>query len=675
MSGLANRRAGPGSTCQEFWNRPHTAFPAFCQDFDQPWSSKSKFFVRNLTRHLGVFSLVLKRTAYLLVTDKLASVERMTAQSPLRSRQRQYCPSSLELYDTESSRLRLSKCRTVTRKRPNMSSLSIPESTDQTFEASNEHMNRLLNVANQQSTRLNTAIERLTKAVEAIKQQTPSTDTKTAFWTAYEDIQRAVYTHIGEGHHILIKRDTFCVEATHFHQCVAFEFRLLLSPTVTTQATRGRRPSPAPGRTVARRETDGIKGVQAPARKLWSRCERRAVRGEEWLPRRGVLRGNTFQDNVVHAIGMWCLQGGCGVYENSLADEFDKEFQRKHGNDLDTCLIFAGLFSAVSSAFIIQIQPEFQLHSNMATQSLLILALTRNITGTPLLEFQNSSLAATPTIVVIAQAFLFVSLFSTLLAALLAVLGKQWLLQYDSVGEKGTIGERALERQRKFDGIRRWKFDLVLQICPLLLQFSLFLFAAALSTYLWTIHHAIAGIVLVLTSLGFLSYAEMIRSAAASPDSPFQNSLSTLLMRLMQDSTGLSLRPIGGLGRAIMDTAPPRVQLFFSHCRINWLWLQLSSAPTRSLNIIQPLLPLNFEMSARHWCQWWQCHLPARPVSQQGGADGAPTKNQCAAYVEQRQRPTVAHITQWQRLPAGDITQRQRLEVPSTKVPSIRAGL
>ncbi|KAJ7135143.1 hypothetical protein C8R46DRAFT_1201622 [Mycena filopes] len=394
----------------------------------------------------------------------------MTAQSPLRSRQHQYCPSSLELYDTESSRLRLSKCRTVTRKHPNsknhrLSSLSIPESTDQTFEASNEHMNRLLNVANQQSTRLNTAIERLTKAVEAIKQQTPSTDTKTAFWTAYR----------------------------------------------------------------------------------------------------------------------------------SLADEFDKEFQRKHGNDLDTCLIFAGLFSAVSSAFIIQIQPEFQLHSNMATQSLLILALTRNITATPLLEFQNSSLAATPTIVVIAQAFLFVSLFSTLLAALLAVLGKQWLLQYDSVGEKGTIGERALERQRKFDGIRRWKFDLVLQICPLLLQFSLFLFAAALSTYLWTIHHAIAGIVLVLTSLGFLSYAEMIRSAAASPDSPFQNSLSALLMRLMQDSTGLSLRPIGGLGRAIMDTVPPRVQLFFSHCRINWLWLQLSSAPTRSLNIIRPLLPLNFE--------------------------------------------------------------------------------
>ncbi|KAJ7513124.1 hypothetical protein B0H11DRAFT_1948715 [Mycena galericulata] len=38
----------------------------------------------------------------------------------------------------------------------------------------------------------------------------------------------------------------------------------------------------------------------------------------------------------------------------TLADEFDREFQARYGNDLDSSLIFAGLFSAVSSAFIIQ---------------------------------------------------------------------------------------------------------------------------------------------------------------------------------------------------------------------------------------------------------------------------------------------------------------------------------
>ncbi|KAJ7643496.1 hypothetical protein DFH06DRAFT_917600, partial [Mycena polygramma] len=172
----------------------------------------------------------------------------------------------------------------------------------------------------------------------------------------------------------------------------------------------------------------------------------------------------------------------------TLADEFDREFQRKYGNDLDTSLIFAGLFSAVSSAFIIQIQPELQVDQKQA----LLVLLVQNVTGSTAPPALLSLPTGPPPIVLVAQSLLYVSLFFTLMAALLAVLGKQWLMHYDSVGERGTIEERGLERQRKFDGMRRWKFDLVMQIFPLLLQFSLLLFATALSVYLWTIHHAIA---------------------------------------------------------------------------------------------------------------------------------------------------------------------------------------
>ncbi|KAJ7467535.1 hypothetical protein FB451DRAFT_1401537 [Mycena latifolia] len=216
----------------------------------------------------------------------------------------------------------------------------------------------------------------------------------------------------------------------------------------------------------------------------------------------------------------------------TLADEFDKEFLRKYGNDLDTSLIFAGLFSAVSSAFIIQIQPEFQPDPNATTEALLLI-LIQNITG-PLPGMQIPPQIGPPTTVVLAQSLLYFSLFSTLLAALLAVLGKQWLLHYDSVGERGTIEERGLERQRKFDGLRRWKFDLIMQIFPLLLQVSLLLFAAALSVYLWTINRVIAGIVLGLTALGLVLYTLMVVSALAAPDSPFQTSLTALLRVVMK---------------------------------------------------------------------------------------------------------------------------------------------
>ncbi|KAJ7893515.1 hypothetical protein B0H13DRAFT_1625217, partial [Mycena leptocephala] len=113
-----------------------------------------------------------------------------------------------------------------------------------------------------------------------------------------------------------------------------------------------------------------------------------------------------------------------------LADEFDAELQGKYGQDLDTSLIFAGLFSAVSSAFIIQIQPELQPDPNVPIQALLAV-LVQNITGPTSAQFPpgvstQPGTAASTTTVIVAQSLLYSSLFATLLAVLLAVLAKQW---------------------------------------------------------------------------------------------------------------------------------------------------------------------------------------------------------------------------------------------------------
>ncbi|KAJ7448056.1 hypothetical protein B0H11DRAFT_1654703, partial [Mycena galericulata] len=100
----------------------------------------------------------------------------------------------------------------------------------------------------------------------------------------------------------------------------------------------------------------------------------------------------------------------------------DKEFLHKYGNDLDTSLIFAGLFSAVISAFITQIQPELQPDPNATTEALLLL-LVKNVTGITPPAAQQAEPA---TIIVAAQGLLYLSLFCTLFSALLATLGKQW---------------------------------------------------------------------------------------------------------------------------------------------------------------------------------------------------------------------------------------------------------
>ncbi|KAJ7262505.1 hypothetical protein C8J57DRAFT_980844, partial [Mycena rebaudengoi] len=175
-------------------------------------------------------------------------------------------------------------------------------------------------------------------------------------------------------------------------------------------------------------------------------------------------------------------------------EEYDREFHKKYGTDLDTSLIFAGLFSAVSSAFIIQIQPELQQDPNEVTQQLLrILIHSANQSLFSGIDMAEPNSGATTTIIIV-QSLLYASLSCTLLAALLTVLGKQWLMHYDAVGSRGTLAERGLEHQRKYDGLQKWKFTLVMEMFPLLLQLALVFFSAALSVYLSTISHTISTI-------------------------------------------------------------------------------------------------------------------------------------------------------------------------------------
>ncbi|KAF7290456.1 hypothetical protein MKEN_01500000 [Mycena kentingensis (nom. inval.)] len=183
-----------------------------------------------------------------------------------------------------------------------------------------------------------------------------------------------------------------------------------------------------------------------------------------------------------------------------LADEYDNDFQKRYSTDLDTSLIFAGLFSAVSSAFIIQVQPEITDNPTVLTSVVL----------------------------------LYLSLFTTLSASLIAVLGKQWLIHYHTAGNHGTMKDRGVNRQAKYDGLRTWKFDWVLQLCPFLLQFALFLFTVAISLYLKSINITLAIIVWVVTSSGIVAYGALIIAAGRSENSPFQTPLTLAMGKLLR---------------------------------------------------------------------------------------------------------------------------------------------
>jgi hypothetical protein len=125
------------------------------------------------------------------------------------------------------------------------------------------------------------------------------------------------------------------------------------------------------------------------------------------------------------------------------------------------------------------------------------------------------------------QAILYASLAASLLSALLAMLGKQWLNRYASTDVRGSAVERGQNRQRKLDGIIKWCFDSVLESLPLILQVALLLLGCALSRYLWEISKIVASVVIGVTSFGLLFYLFILVVGTAWESCPYQTPGST----------------------------------------------------------------------------------------------------------------------------------------------------
>ena len=223
-----------------------------------------------------------------------------------------------------------------------------------------------------------------------------------------------------------------------------------------------------------------------------------------------------------------------------VAEDYDKEFMKKYDEDLNTTLIFvrpahrpdtrvltwisqAGLFSAVTSAFIIQVQPELQPDPNEETAALLrvLIHKTDNTTfggNVPTVPQWSGP----PRSIVQVQAMLYASFAATLLSAFLAMLGKQWLNRYASTDMRGTAVERSQNRQRKLNGIVTWYFEHVMESLPLMLQAALLLLGWALCQYLWEIDLTVATVVLCVTAFGLAFYFFVVAAGAASGSCPYQ---------------------------------------------------------------------------------------------------------------------------------------------------------
>ena len=199
----------------------------------------------------------------------------------------------------------------------------------------------------------------------------------------------------------------------------------------------------------------------------------------------------------------------------------------------------SGLFSAVTSAFIIDIQSELKPDYEEMNNTLLELLFNATVGNIP--PGQPVALprwtGPDPSIRQV-QATLYATLCATLFAAFLATLGKQWLSRYRQTETHGSVEDRCRDRERKLNGIYRWRFRSVMQFAPLAIQGSLALLGAALTQYLWGVDRAISSVIIGFASFGFILYVAFVAASVISFDCPFQTPIS-LVARSVVDMAKL----------------------------------------------------------------------------------------------------------------------------------------
>lgn len=179
----------------------------------------------------------------------------------------------------------------------------------------------------------------------------------------------------------------------------------------------------------------------------------------------------------------------------------------------------------MSSAFVIEVQSKLEPaydEMNAAYMRFLIYSINNSAFATPpnLPTWNGPSEE-----IVVATNLLYASLATSLFAAFVAMLGKQWVNRYTR-NKGGSIVERCGDRQRKLNGLHRWHFHVLMESLPVALQLALLLLGCGLSQYMWAVNRTVASTIISATGFGILFYIAIVVAGAISYECPFQTPLS-----------------------------------------------------------------------------------------------------------------------------------------------------
>ncbi|KAJ6525776.1 hypothetical protein B0H10DRAFT_2156926, partial [Mycena sp. CBHHK59/15] len=216
----------------------------------------------------------------------------------------------------------------------------------------------------------------------------------------------------------------------------------------------------------------------------------------------------------------------------SEAEKYDKALVESWRSDMDGMLIFAGLFSASLTAFLIESYKNLTPDSAASTVLLLkqiSLQLAASANGTTV-DVIASPATYAPTTSLVCNALWFISLGLSLSCALVATLLEQWARAFL---HRSDMRSAPVARARIFSylyyGLKRFNMHAVVDIIPLLLHSSLFFFLAGLVAFLAPVNAIIMIIAAALLAIVAVAYLSFTILPLVYLDCPYRTLFSNIL--------------------------------------------------------------------------------------------------------------------------------------------------
>ncbi|KAJ7246101.1 hypothetical protein B0H12DRAFT_1126792 [Mycena haematopus] len=215
----------------------------------------------------------------------------------------------------------------------------------------------------------------------------------------------------------------------------------------------------------------------------------------------------------------------------SEIEKYDKSLVESWKHDMEGLLIFAALFSAISTAFLIESYKSFNTESGDAAIRLLS-QISQQLAASPnggTFELPSFPSIAVPQSSVVCKALWFTSLGLSLSCALVATFVQQRTRQFLRKADRrsGPIVQTRIFSYL-YHGAGQFQIDTVVEIAPLLLYASLLFFFGGLMVFLIPVDHAMD----IIATL--LAIVAVVYCIIAFLDLPYRTPPSAILWRAVQ---------------------------------------------------------------------------------------------------------------------------------------------